>query len=497
MSLFHHTASSASVPLRQQTTLQHRPAAAPPQPPVTSVTLRNGPPTPTNVAMTAAASAAGFPATTATTSPAAAVMASSSLSVVAHQRSSGGRVSPVTVDGVDAAGSSADVDGDEDVKALSDDEPDFDSKPRRPLDLDIRTSQPLDQSAMASYYATPAPPLDITPDQVIGNVARLAKTHGGSRYLQQLLDTRDPVIFDACFREMKENLVDLSCDHFAHFAVEKLMSLCNEDQILTLLTTYGNSLGQVACQKHGSFAVQALVDRLSTPEHYATLAQTLQDDIVRVMTHPSGHFVILRVLERFPVPATKFIDDAIEHSCQIIGNDHHGLRIIKALLALRRPRDLTRVFKAISRNTLKLVEHQYGNYCIQCVLEAAPAAVRTNIKVKMEGKYLRLSRQKFSSNVVEKCLRLSSAHWRVIIIRELIAQPGVADLLRDRYGNYVLQTCLAVAAPQQVEEIARAIAPHLGSLRENVRAKWKRLIATRAAEVGCVLPPSLIPWTSP
>jgi hypothetical protein len=76
--------------------------------------------------------------------------------------------------------------------------------------------------------------------------------------------------------------------------------------------------------------------------------------------------------------------------------------------------------------------------------------VRTNIKVKMEGKYMRLSKQKFSSNVVEKCLKQSSTHWRSIIIRELTAQPSVSELLRDRYGNYVLQTALSVATPQQV-----------------------------------------------
>jgi len=50
---------------------------------------------------------------------------------------------------------------------------------------------------------------------------------------------------------------------------------------------------------------------------------------------------------------------------------------------------------------------------------------------------MRLSKQKFSSNVVEKCLRQSSAHWRNIIIKELIAQPAISELLRDRYGEFL------------------------------------------------------------
>ena len=123
-----------------------------------------------------------------------------------------------------------------------------------------------------------------------------------------------------------------------------------------------------------------------------------------------------------------------------------------------------------------MYHRQYGNYIIQSVLDVAPKAVCTNIKVKMEGKYLRLAKQKFSSNVVERNLRNSSPAWRGIIIKELTSQPAVGEVLRDRYGNYCLQTALGVANAQQVDELIRAITPHLPTLRENVRAKWETIL---------------------
>jgi hypothetical protein len=73
-------------------------------------------------------------------------------------------------------------------------------------------------------------------------------------------------------------------------------------------------------------------------------------------------------------------------------------------------------------------------------------------------------RQKFSSNVVERCLKLSSTHWRAIIIRELTAQDSVAELLKDRYGNYVLQTCLSVVSPSPRNDVKRPCA-QLHSIR--------------------------------
>ncbi len=86
--------------------------------------------------------------------------------------------------------------------------------------------------------------------------------------------------------------------------------------------------------------------------------------------------------------------------------------------------------------------------------------------------------------VVERNLRHSTPVWRGIIIRELTAQPAVGEVLRDRYGNYCLQTALQVANQAQVTELVRAITPHLPTLRENVRAKVRaHLVAAAPAAV--------------
>ena len=160
--------------------------------------------------------------------------------------------------------------------------------------------------------------------------------------------------------------------------------------------------------------------------------------MVRLITNSSGHFVILRFMQHFPYNHSRFILEAIQHYCLDIAVDHHGLRVLKAAIDMMPPNELHGVFKVISRLTMKLAENQYGNYCIQHVLDHAPYSVCTNIKTKMESKYVRLAKQKFSSNVVEKCLRTSNNEWRGIILRELTSCVG--ELIRDRYGNYVLQT---------------------------------------------------------
>merc|ERR1712130_998591 len=60
----------------------------------------------------------------------------------------------------------------------------------------------------------------------------------------------------------------------------------------------------------------------------------------------------------------------------------------------------------------------------------------------MGGSLANLSVQKFSSNVIEKCLVKADDRVRVALIDELSAEETLTKLLQDPYGNYVIQTAL-------------------------------------------------------
>jgi len=64
--------------------------------------------------------------------------------------------------------------------------------------------------------------------------------------------------------------------------------------------------------------------------------------------------------------------------------------------------------------------------------------------VRLEGSYAFLAMQKFSSNVVEKCLKLGVEEHRGRLVRELTASSRLGQLLQDQYANYVIQSALSV-----------------------------------------------------
>lgn len=57
-----------------------------------------------------------------------------------------------------------------------------------------------------------------------------------------------------------------------------------------------------------------------------------------------------------------------------------------------------------------------------------------------------LSKQKFSSNVIEKCLECNTKEINNQMVASIMGDPTqYYELLSDQFGNYVLQKSLTVA----------------------------------------------------
>ena len=60
------------------------------------------------------------------------------------------------------------------------------------------------------------------------------------------------------------------------------------------------------------------------------------------------------------------------------------------------------------------------------------------------GNVRQLSKEKFSSNVIEKCIRVAEEATKTAMIEELMADSNELDrLVRDNYANYVIQTAVS------------------------------------------------------
>ncbi len=87
------------------------------------------------------------------------------------------------------------------------------------------------------------------------------------------------------------------------------------------------------------------------------------------------------------------------------------------------------------------------------------------------GAFSELSLQKFSSNVIEKCLTSRDPVSVSAVVQELLMARNLGTLLHDPFANYVMQTLVQVASDEDITLFVAKVQPHLASLRNTLYGK--------------------------
>ena len=98
------------------------------------------------------------------------------------------------------------------------------------------------------------------------------------------------------------------------------------------------------------------------------------------------------------------------------------------------------IFENILNNVDKLINDEYGNFIIQLIIKINNINYNNKIYNYIKDKIVFLSSQKFSSKVIECCM--ADSNKKIPIIRTIIEENFIKELIIDKYGNYIVQNSL-------------------------------------------------------
>eukprot|EP00403_Amphidinium_massartii_P018153 CAMPEP_0178428648 /NCGR_PEP_ID=MMETSP0689_2-20121128/30388_1 /TAXON_ID=160604 /ORGANISM="Amphidinium massartii, Strain CS-259" /LENGTH=1091 /DNA_ID=CAMNT_0020050431 /DNA_START=229 /DNA_END=3500 /DNA_ORIENTATION=- len=302
----------------------------------------------------------------------------------------------------------------------------------------------------------------------VNNVLSIARDQAGCRLLQQKLDEGNLEINNLIFVEVISNCEELMMDPFGNYLCQKLMEMCNVQQLERILEKVAGELVHVCMDMHGARAVQKLVDTVSGTPLVPRLVAALDGSVVLLTKDPNGNHVVQRCLESLPPEAHGFIFRAIVTEILDASTHRQGCRIVQRCIEAAVGQNRQLLIASICHNTLLLVQDPFGNYVVQYVLSLNDEHACALIVQRIGGCLNNLSRQKFSSNVVERCLQLCGPQEREQMLMELCSLGSiVGELLRDVYGNYVIQSALSIASEPHLSVLLSLIRPVLPSMRMN------------------------------
>ncbi|EME85772.1 uncharacterized protein MYCFIDRAFT_150818 [Pseudocercospora fijiensis CIRAD86] len=282
-------------------------------------------------------------------------------------------------------------------------------------------------------------------EQLVGEIYGLCKDQHGCRFLQRKLEERNEQTVKTIFEEVKDHMIELMVDPFGNYLCQKLLESVNDEQRTALIVNAAPAMNKIALNQHGTRALQKMIEYITTPEQTQEIIKALRNDVVLLIQDLNGNHVIQKCLNHLSSIDATFIFEAVGNNCITVGTHRHGCCVLQRCIDHADGLQKGEMVDHVIANAYSLVQDPFGNYVVQYILDLSEPCFTEPLCRAFYGEIPALSRQKFSSNVIEKCIRCASVETRREIVREIMPPQTLEKLLRDGFANYVVQTAMDFA----------------------------------------------------
>eukprot|EP00756_Hemistasia_phaeocysticola_P060441 Hpha_TRINITY_DN4035_c0_g1::TRINITY_DN4035_c0_g1_i1::g.63735::m.63735 len=312
-----------------------------------------------------------------------------------------------------------------------------------------------------------------------GQFARMAREEGRSRLLRNLIEQARPEELVPVFEELYEEFPELVVDPIAYSIVPRLAEGCGEEYKTLLVNVVADRLQGIVYKVYGSRCLQIIIDIINTQEQMRVLATALASIAVSLLKDVNGGQVIQKCLQKFDEGRRQFIFDAIQTRVANVATHRHGCCVLQRSLDMGSDVQRVQLVAEVLVHAVDLMLDPYGNYVIQYILNLQLEFIALRVVQVMVGNLLRLSTNKFASNVVERALSITPPDVFKLLVKELVEDTVLPCLLCDQYGNYVVQTALQAADEESFGILSKGIKPFLSAIRCTSQGKKIELRLTR------------------
>lgn len=302
-------------------------------------------------------------------------------------------------------------------------------------------------------------------EELTGEIFGLCKDQHGCRFLQRKLDEGEESNIQIIFDDVKSHIIDLMTDPFGNYLCQKLLECTKDEQRTVLIQNAMPAMTKIALNQHGTRALQKMIEFITTKEQTEMIIEALRFDVVQLIQDLNGNHVIQKCLNHLSPEDAQFIFEAVGTHCVIVGTHRHGCCVLQRCIDHASGLQKGTLVDQIISNAYTLVQDPFGNYVVQYILDLSEPCFTEPLCRSFANNIVFLSKQKFSSNVIEKCIRCAGPETKRTLIQEITVPAELEKLLRDSFANYVVQTAMDFADEETKALLVENIRPILPSIR--------------------------------
>ena len=314
--------------------------------------------------------------------------------------------------------------------------------------------------------------------QLKGNFVNIIKTHRGSSIFQNYLKNTHSEIIHQIFLEICPYLTELITDAYANYFCKKFFNFLNQKDRIDFLLSIKDSLTKISINNIGTYPIQSIIEQVGSKNEKKIIINAIKDSISDFCYDTYGTHILEKIISCFEEEFTGFIFNYVSNNFLYLANHINGICIVKKILSLTHKKDIhEKLKKIINENAFNLIQHIYGNYVIQIIIEKWEINEILEILSNFHNKYTILSMSKYSSNVVERCIEKNELILKEYI-EEICNNGRIAEVMKNNFGNYVIQKALKLSLNDYKKKLAEEVDRNIFKLNDRkLIIKWKSIVS--------------------
>ena len=311
---------------------------------------------------------------------------------------------------------------------------------------------------------------------VKGKFLSVIKKHKGSKLFQKYLKSNIPSkIIHLLYIELSQNLEEIITDAYSNYFCKKFYIFLSQKDRIDFLKRIKNSIFRLSCHNVGSFTIQAIIENLGSKAEQFIIINVLKNHIQQLSYDPFGCHVLERLLASIDEEFISFLYLYIIDNFLKLANNKYGIYLVKTILTFIQKKNLhEKIKKIVKENPYMLILNPFGNFVIQVIVEYW--SDYKEIVNLYKGNFFGLSFEKYASNAIEKCIEKDKEILNDFI-DEILRSNRIYDIMKSKYGNYVIQKAIKLSKNIYKKELVFCAAKDINNLNDHkLIIKWKSIL---------------------
>ena len=270
----------------------------------------------------------------------------------------------------------------------------------------------------------------------------LITTQKGSRTIQNVILTSTEKEIDIILEKIKNKSSEIMIDKYGNYFFQKLIEKSTIKQREFILNSIKDNFIEIANNSFGTHPLQYLIEKITSKKEKEIILNSILGKELNLSLDSKGTYVLQKFISLTKDEERLLLNKNILNHISKLINDPFGVCVLIKLIKHTNDKYIKiKISKFISdNNPLSFIQHPYSNYVVQSLFNENDIIYCYHIiKVIIENFYV-LSLKKFSSNVVENCLKFGSENIVHEIYKNIIlSEDKIEVLLNNIYGNFVIE----------------------------------------------------------